>query len=192
MEHRREARERVESELVMTLRNDFGGRARRPSWTSSCLLYCFISAIPVLSFGQTRDELATLKKRVEGVEDKQKEVLEELAAIRKELASRQRQPTAHPVLNGQDTPIRGNQSAKVTLLEYFDYECPYCTGFFEDTMPQLSTEYIELGKVKFVARDSPSKRVIRLPSTLRRPRAARMTRGSSGPCTTNYWAIPMP
>lgn len=52
-------------------------------------------------------------------------------------------------------PVMGDKNAKVTLIEFADFECPFCKRSFEDVIPQLKKEYIDKGKVKFVYRDLP-------------------------------------
>lgn len=52
-------------------------------------------------------------------------------------------------------PTRGAADAPVTIVEFMDYECPYCQGWARDTLPQLQREYVDTGKVRYVARDFP-------------------------------------
>lgn len=54
-----------------------------------------------------------------------------------------------------DLPPLGQTSAKVTLVEFSDYQCPFCARHFSQTEPQLIKEYIDTGKVKFYYRDFP-------------------------------------
>lgn len=54
-----------------------------------------------------------------------------------------------------DDPVLGNKNAKVTLIEFSDYECPFCKRYFDDTYPKIKEEYIDTGKVKLVYRDLP-------------------------------------
>lgn len=49
----------------------------------------------------------------------------------------------------------GNEKAKVTVIEFSDFQCPFCRSFWRDTIPQLKKEYIDTGKIKFVYRDYP-------------------------------------
>lgn len=58
------------------------------------------------------------------------------------------------VANG-DLPPLGQTSAKVTLIEFSDYQCPFCGRHFTQTEPQITKEYIDTGKVKFYYRDFP-------------------------------------
>lgn len=54
-----------------------------------------------------------------------------------------------------DDPVLGNPDAPVTVVEFSDYECPFCKRHFEQTYAQLKTNYIDTGKVKLVFRDLP-------------------------------------
>jgi len=54
-----------------------------------------------------------------------------------------------------DDSIKGSEDAPVTIIEFSDYECPFCERFYIQTLPQLQKDYIDTGKVKFVFRDFP-------------------------------------
>ncbi len=54
-----------------------------------------------------------------------------------------------------DDAFKGNENAPVTIVEFSDYECPFCGRFYSETLSQLESEYINTGKVKFVYRDFP-------------------------------------
>jgi protein-disulfide isomerase len=61
-------------------------------------------------------------------------------------------PAAAMTLGPRDA-ILGNASATVTLVEYGDYQCPYCVQFFSQTQPQIIQDYVNTGKVRVVFRD---------------------------------------
>jgi len=61
---------------------------------------------------------------------------------------------AMPEITNKDH-IRGNKDAKIMLVEYSDYECPFCKRHFDETLPQLVKEYVDKGLVKIVFRDLP-------------------------------------
>jgi protein-disulfide isomerase len=50
-------------------------------------------------------------------------------------------------------PVRGNPSAKVTLVNYDDFECPYCSRVYRTLFPDLLKEYGD--RVAFVFKDYP-------------------------------------
>jgi protein-disulfide isomerase len=54
-----------------------------------------------------------------------------------------------------DDPVLGDPKAKVTIIEFSDFQCPYCRSFWSDTLPQIKKDYIDTGKVKLVYRDFP-------------------------------------
>jgi protein-disulfide isomerase len=52
-------------------------------------------------------------------------------------------------------PVLGDANAPVTIVEFSDFECPFCRQFHQTTFPQLQREYIDTGRVKFVFKDFP-------------------------------------
>jgi protein-disulfide isomerase len=54
-----------------------------------------------------------------------------------------------------DDPVKGNPNAPITIIEFSDFQCPFCKRFHETTLPMLEKNYISTGKVKFVYRDFP-------------------------------------
>jgi protein-disulfide isomerase len=51
--------------------------------------------------------------------------------------------------------IIGDKNAKVTMVEFTDYQCPFCSQFFNTSFAQLKKDYIDTGKVKIIVRDQP-------------------------------------
>lgn len=49
--------------------------------------------------------------------------------------------------------VLGDLNAPVTIVEYGDFQCPFCGKFFRDTEPVIREEYVKTGKVKFIYRD---------------------------------------
>ncbi|MFH1246387.1 MAG: DsbA family protein [Candidatus Liptonbacteria bacterium] len=49
--------------------------------------------------------------------------------------------------------VLGDANAPVTLIEYGDYQCPWCARFFSQTESQVRKDYVEGGKVKIIFRD---------------------------------------
>jgi len=64
------------------------------------------------------------------------------------------QPTAGPVVvSADDDPGQGPEDAAVTIVEFSDFQCPYCATFQQETLPQILSEYGD--QVRFVYRDFP-------------------------------------
>lgn len=54
-----------------------------------------------------------------------------------------------------DDAVKGNKDTDIVLVEFSDYECPFCQRHFQQTYPTLNTKYIETGQVKMIFRDLP-------------------------------------
>ena len=61
-------------------------------------------------------------------------------------------PGAKVDVSAGHLPIKGKNSAKVTVVEFADFQCPFCERFFKDTESQLIKDYVDSGKVKFAFR----------------------------------------
>ncbi len=70
-------------------------------------------------------------------------------------AGQQPQAVAPVPVSIDDDAILGDKDASVTIIEFSDYQCPFCRKFWTETMPQLKKNYIDTGKVRFVYRDFP-------------------------------------
>jgi len=78
----------------------------------------------------------------------------ELKLLQNQLPTKQ--PTATPVkISADNDPIIGNLDAPITIIEFSDFQCPFCARFHTQTLPLILEEYIEQGKVKLVFRDFP-------------------------------------
>jgi len=53
---------------------------------------------------------------------------------------------------------KGNAAASVVLIEFGDFECPYCGRYARDTFGSLEREFIDTGKVRYAFRHLPSPR----------------------------------
>lgn len=49
----------------------------------------------------------------------------------------------------------GPADAAVTIIEFSDYQCPYCAHFALETFPEIRRAYLDTGKVRYAARDLP-------------------------------------
>jgi protein-disulfide isomerase len=112
---------------------------------------------PSANPAQTSDDLKSLKKQIDEIQEGQKEIRKQIEALRDLLLIRQNlvHPGAPVDLDLEGAPFQGNPRAKVTLVEFFDYQCPFCGLHFSRTLPKLMIEYVHAGKVKYVLRDLP-------------------------------------
>jgi protein-disulfide isomerase len=109
-----------------------------------------------------------LPARADGITSEQaQQILDELKAIRKNLEQRPIAPVAapqapaRPIDDKVSMPFTpggfsvGKEDAPLVLVEYTDYQCPFCQRFHNDTFAQIKSNYIDTGKVRFMSRDFP-------------------------------------
>ena len=77
----------------------------------------------------------------------------ELKILEKQLPDNQ--PNIPLEISADNDPIIGNPDAEITIIEFSDFQCPFCARFHIQTLPTLMEEYIEKGTVKLVFRDFP-------------------------------------
>jgi len=66
-------------------------------------------------------------------------------------------PTPRVGLNGD--PRMGNAEARIGIVEFTDYECPYCRSFYTQVFPKLKKEYVDTGIVQFISKNLPLTRI---------------------------------
>jgi len=64
-------------------------------------------------------------------------------------------PGAKVDVDSGHLPILGDKNAKVTIVEFSDFQCPFCRRFWKETLPQIEKDYIDTGKVQFAYRHFP-------------------------------------
>ena len=73
----------------------------------------------------------------------------------------QQQPPSQPQItkvasvNTDGAPIIGKTNAPITMVEFADFQCPFCGRFASDTFQQIVKNYVDTGKVKFVYKQYP-------------------------------------
>lgn len=118
-----------------------------------------------------------VKKRIAVLEAGQKEIIRQLQEIKVLLLQQNRppQPARQPVPTAQApvappalpaAPIsiegaaaRGNANAKVVIIEFSDFQCPFCGRYTRETFNQLDREYVDTGKVRYVFRNFPLEKI---------------------------------
>jgi protein-disulfide isomerase len=94
-------------------------------------------------------------------------ILNELKSIHQLLLNQQNAAAAKPAAAAAPATDRvqmklasgwysiGRDDAPVTMVEFADYQCPFCRKFHAETFAELKKNYIDTGKVRYVSRDLP-------------------------------------
>ena len=87
--------------------------------------------------------------------DSQREILRELQELKAAQAKTPSAASPDFKLSIQNAAVKGNPDAALTVVEFSDFECPYCGRYMRETHPQLERDYIATGKIRYVFRHYP-------------------------------------
>ena len=119
------------------------------------LLFLMIPGQP--GFSQS-DDLKTLRKEIDALKEEQRALRKDLQELTNSLRERGGPATRDVrdlTIGVGQSPSQGSDTAVLTLVEFSDYQCPFCGRYARETSPQIRRDYIETGKVKYVFRDFP-------------------------------------
>jgi protein-disulfide isomerase len=134
---------------------------------------------PPLEVQGMKGKPARMQTALDGVM-KEQEQLHQLLSQRPLPPPRAEEVVTHVSTPGN--PMLGNPEAPLTLIEFSDYQCPYCRRFFETTLPALKTEYINMKRLRYVLRAFPLDRIY--PQARKATKAAHCAREQG-----QYWAM---
>jgi len=119
------------------------------------LRYAFHALIPMAL-------LLPLSAQDSGITKQQAdEIIKELREIRQLLekqakpAAQEPEKPAQAKINLSGAQMLGSKDAPLTIVEFTDYQCPFCQRFHLTTFPEIKKQYIDTGKARFYSRDMP-------------------------------------
>ncbi len=134
---------------------------------------------------QPTDDLKALGTEIKALKEGQKAIERDLQQVRVLLQAGPLVPPSeldNVVLSVEGAWDKGEKTARLTIIEFVDYQCPICSRHFREVLPQIEAEYIKTGKVRYVIRDYPLEPVHQ--HALKAAEAARCA-GDQG----KYWEI---
>jgi protein-disulfide isomerase len=63
--------------------------------------------------------------------------------------------TVDTVIETAGAAVKGSPTAKVAIVEFSDYECPFCGRHAQQTIPQLTRDYVDSGMVRYIFKNLP-------------------------------------
>ena len=120
-------------------------------------LFAFAAAVAIAIATLTgagcasRADVEELKKEVESLKAAQAQLAKQVGGARPPQAAR-----ALPAsIDMTGAPFKGSATSTVALVEFSDYECPYCIRHFSQVMPEIQQAYIDTNKIRYMFRDFP-------------------------------------
>lgn len=113
---------------------------------------------------KTSPELSAELKEVRGEVQKLRSLVEQLFVAVSEIhraTVRPPTPTAAPaevvpsIDIDEDDPVLGNRGAAVGIVEFSEFQCPFCKRFHDETFKKIRDTYVDTGKLLYVFKDFP-------------------------------------
>jgi protein-disulfide isomerase len=137
-------------------------------------IICMIISI-MFFLGSTKQSYGTegSDKDTVGIVWQLSEIMKEIRALRNEVKeldkivtemnrrifevteAAQPEPSGPKNVNLGNGPVMGSSEALVAIVEFSDYQCPFCFRFHSQSFANLKKNYIDTGKVKYAFRDFP-------------------------------------
>ena len=125
--------------------------------------------LPVVVAAQSADDLKALRQEIDslkaGIGAVQRDVQEIKALLQGALGGRQAAGPPPPVapesleMNISQSYAKGGAGSRVVLVEFSDFQCPFCARHAKQTLPQIEREYVDTGKVLYVMRNLPLEQI---------------------------------
>lgn len=134
------------------------------------VVFCLAALLATPADAQTPGEIAAIRNELAALRESQEEIRKQVEAIRA-LLEQAMGPRPAGAVPGAPTagsasgtvaelriagrPAKGSPKALVTLIEYSDYECPFCGQYATQTYPQIDRDYVKTGKIRYVFKSYP-------------------------------------
>jgi protein-disulfide isomerase len=128
------------------------------TWTSPAAL---IAAVVFLAGGacaQTPAGADEMKREIDALRQGQEQLRKDVDSIRqllRKILPPDQLPFEPKQIGLAGSPARGRGDAKVTLVEFSDLQCAFCVRYYRNTYPRILKDYVDTGKVRYVAREFP-------------------------------------
>lgn len=123
-------------------------------------LLIILAILLVVSLGLnawTLSQLTSVKKELKDQGKKVANLIEDVDDLKDDTGKDRTRPSPDKkvMVAFDDDPVKGKSDAPVTIVEFSDYQCPFCRRFHNEVLPRIEEEYISTGKVRYIFRDFP-------------------------------------
>jgi protein-disulfide isomerase len=125
---------------------------------------CAIALSFILSgraVAQSASDIEAIKQAIESLSASQAQIRRDLSEIKAMLqkpgavTAQAAGPLAGMEISLAGSPVRGAADAPVALIEYSDFQCPFCASYAANSYPQIIKEYVDTGKLRYAFMSFP-------------------------------------
>jgi protein-disulfide isomerase len=127
------------------------------SWLpGACLAGVMLTFALVVPGSAEQTSIEDLKQEIESLKTMIQGIQKDLQEVKGMLARQVPPPTGiGTVIDFGGASVKGEKTAKLTLVEVSDFQCPFCAKYVHETYPQVESEYIKTGKMRAVFMNMP-------------------------------------
>ncbi len=101
-----------------------------------------------------------MQKEIDELKEGQRQISEQLKELKGEQPPKSVSPAKSETpfdfeIDKSSSEAKGNERARVAIVEFSDFQCSYCLSYVTQTLPQLDKNYISSGKVRYFFRNLP-------------------------------------
>ena len=105
-------------------------------------------------FAQAISGTAALEKEIQSLRQGQEAIQKDIQII-KDILTGKKPPLENVLISIEGSPVLGDANASIAIVEFADYQCPFCGRHSSQTLPQVMDEYVKSGKVQYIYKDFP-------------------------------------
>lgn len=122
------------------------------------LFFAVLAGGPEASVGQSlasdATQLTEIHSEIDSIKRGQEAIQKELSIVA-DILSGKRPPLDHAFVGTAGSPSLGKSDAKATIVEFTDFQCPFCGAYARETFKQVVHEYVDTGKLRYVIKQFP-------------------------------------
>jgi protein-disulfide isomerase len=127
---------------------------------AACVIAFAACMFPSGATGQSVADIQKMQSEIDGLLAAQQALREELKALKALMLKASPPATAESApaateLSLRGAQIKGAQTAQVVLVEFSDFQCPFCARHASLTYPQIIREYVDTGRLRYAFMNLP-------------------------------------